>query len=92
MYDPLVSLPYHVDAVQFDGNMSGITIQYSIPDEVSSRGSEYRQRFIPMGVSEEVDQIVAELLDSLCQALDLHTVALRAPAERVSSRPSPMWR
>lgn len=87
MYDPMISLPYHVDGVQFDANMTGITIQYSIPDEVSSKGSEYRQRSIPMGVSEEIDQIVADIMDSLCQALDLHTVALRAPADRVTPRP-----
>lgn len=91
MFDPSadpIGMPYHVDGIQFDANMSGVTIQYSVPDEVSPRGSEYRQRHIPLGVSEEIDQIIVDMLDSLCQVLDLHTVVLRAPDERVSPRPS----
>ena len=80
-----ITLPYNIAGIQFEPSFGSVSIQYARPEDEGRISSESRLLTFNPGATPEVAELIADVLDSLCQLIDLVKVEERAPAPQVQS-------
>lgn len=79
-----IALPYHLDGIDFAPNFGPVSVRYSKPEEVTADSQEFRQLTI-VNPTDEQAAIIADIMDSMCQLVDLDGIRRRNPPGRIRS-------